>query len=875
MNRKLLNGLLVAAISLGGVMSVTSCKDTDEDVYAELRDQDSKLKENLKRLEDLYNAINSCSCDWDKFLQGVKNADGSYTNYEQALNNYVKQFAAQQQLKWYLDQINGVLQDGKYSSIDARFVASETILKNLDEILNGKDGQPGLVSTVGDHTTAIAGITTAIDLENLKTLLAGWNCTLPEALKKGYDAAAAAAAAASTANANKALLEALLKGYEVEGAEAGTYDVEKLTGLLKNTAELAAKADSIAAEADSIAKAAVTQEQLTTELGKLTPRIKANEDAIKKIDEQILAMTGQLNKLITSIEIQQVKNPVFGTINTPLDLSSKMLIAYFGEAFNVKFPAVGSTANEYCGSESPIWITNADKAALGIEPETFDGVLYDGDKTKEQMSLGSVYMSVNPAKIDVTGATFELVNSRGVASPATLSALEKCDEEIMFGYSRANETEVPNGFYKSEALLPISKIGDVKMSLDENFKSNAKELLKGIRDRSVSDVFALAKLVADQFNNKLPALGVRAGWSYDEFDSFNEDGTPKYNTLKNATYSEFGMAATTFHPLSYKFLYGKNIKNIPTISPIEDFTFGEGLNIKMPDLTFDLTGISLGFEFSDIKINLGEMKLEATIQPITIYKTDADGNKVIPEEIIGTTDETTIYFDDFKEFEQKLSAQISAELKKQGAVIDQKFEEAMKTVQDRINEKLTAEMQKFINDINGQFDNLVDKIENKVNGYLGTVNNYIGKVNGFINRINRVLDDPNHYLQVTMLYSAGDGQLHQVSNSSTLPTMLRLAGGDGIVLHPTSYTAEMLVPSFRKYVAVTDVYKSNDRDQKNDQLRDIANADGYFNKVISGTDTAVALKLPAEAKGYTYEIVYSSLDYHGATSTRKFYISVE
>ena len=138
-----------------------------------------------------------------------------------------------------------------------------------------------------------------------------------------------------------------------------------------------------------------------------------------------------------------------------------------------------------------------------------------------------------------------------------------------------------------------------------------------------------------------------------------------------------------------------------------------------------------------------------------------------------------------------------------------------------------------------------------------------------------MLDDPNHYLQVTMLYSAGDGQLHQVSNSSTLPTMLRLAGGDGIVLHPTSYTAEMLVPSFRKYVAVTDVYKSNDRDQKNDQLRDIANADGYFNKVISGTDTAVALKLPAEAKGYTYEIVYSSLDYHGATSTRKFYISVE
>lgn len=873
MNRKLLNGLLVAAISLGGVMTVTSCKDTDEDVYAELRDQDSKLKEDLKRLQDLYNAINQCSCDWDKFLQGVKNADGSYTNYEQALNNYVKQFAAQQQLKWYLEQINDVLQDGKYESVDARFLAAETALANINKALYGEDGNSGLAATIAGHTTSIAGITKAIDLEKLKTLLAGWNCTLPEALQKGYDALSKATTAASTANANKALLEALLQGYEVPGAEPGTYDVETLKGLLKTTSETATSANTTATEALRIAKAAVTPEMLTTELGKLTPRIKANEDAIKEINSKILAMTGQLNKLITSIEIQQVKNPVFGTINTPLDLSSKMLIAYFGEAFNVKFPAVGSTANEYCGSESPIWITNADKAALGIEPETFDGVLYDGDKTKEQMSLGSVYMSVNPANVNLEGAEFELVNSRGVASSATLSALEKCDEEIMFGYSRANEAEVPNGFYKSEALLPISKIGDVKMSLDENFKSNAKELLKGIRDRSVSDVFALAKLVADQFNNKLPALGVRAGWSYDEFDSFNEDGTPKYNTLKNATYSEFGMAATTFHPLSYKFLYGKNIKNIPTISPIEDFKLGESLNIKIPDFTFNLDGISLGFSFDNVTVNLEGLQLKATIQPIDIYKVE---NGVMTDEVIGKTKPTDVYFDDFSELQVRLKEALDGALEGASGEIDTAFQNAIGEIAKKINDQMKEKMDEFKTNIDGEFDRLVTNIENKVNGYLGTVNNYIGKVNGFINRINRVLDDPNHYLQVTMLYSAGDGQLHQVSNSSTLPTALRLAGGDGIVLHPTSYTAELIVPSFRKYVAVTKVYKkTNNGVQENTSLRDIANADGYFNKVISGTDTAVALKLPAEAKGYTYEIVYSSLDYHGATSTRKFYISVE
>lgn len=871
MNRKLLNGLLVAAISFGGVMSVTSCKDTDEDVYAELRDQDSKLKADLKRLQDLYDAINSCSCDWTKFLQGVQNADGSYTNYEQALNNYVMQVNAQRQLKWYLEQINDVLQDGKYLSLDARFVTAESAIQNIKGILEVKDGQPGLVSTVGGHTSDIAGITNAISLEALKTALAGWDCTLPEALQKGYDALSKANAAASTADANKALLEALLKGYEVEGAEAGTYDVEKLKGLLKTTADLAAQAKSTADEADRIAKAAVTQEQLTTELGKLTPRIKANEDAIKKINSQILALTGQLNNLITSIEIQQVKNPVFGTINTPLDVNTKMLIAYFGEALNVKFPAVGSTANEYSGSESPIWITSADKAALGIEQETFDGILYDGDKTKEEMSLGSVYMSVNPANVNLEGAKFELVNSRGIASPAALSPLEKCDEELMFGYSRANETEVPNGFYKSEAFLPVSKIGDVKISLDENFKSDAKELLKGIRNRSISDVLALAKLVANQFNNKVPASGVRAGWSYEEFDSFNEDGTPKYNTLQNATYSEFGMAISTFHPLSYKFLYGKEFKKIPTISPIEDFTLGEGLNIQIPDFTFNLEGISLGFSFDDIHVDLSGLELMATIQPINIYKVE---NGVMTDEIIGKTKLTPVYFDDFGDLETRLKTALDGALEGASGEIDAAFQQAIGEIASKINTQMAAKMDQLKTNINQEFDRLVGSIEGKVNGYLGTVNNYIGKVNGFINRINRVLDDPNHYLQVTMLYSAGDGQLHQVSNSSTVPTALRLAGGDGIVLHPTSYTAELIVPSFRKYVAVTKVYDTKTK-VENTTLRDIANSDGYFNKVIGGANTAVALQLPAAAKGYTYEIVYSSLDYHGATSTRKFYISVE
>lgn len=48
MNRKLLNGLLVASLAIGSAMSVTSCKDTDEDLYAQLRDENATLDQRVK-----------------------------------------------------------------------------------------------------------------------------------------------------------------------------------------------------------------------------------------------------------------------------------------------------------------------------------------------------------------------------------------------------------------------------------------------------------------------------------------------------------------------------------------------------------------------------------------------------------------------------------------------------------------------------------------------------------------------------------------------------------------------------------------------------------------------------------------------------------
>ena len=205
-------------------------------------------------------------------------------------------------------------------------------------------------------------------------------------------------------------------------------------------------------------------------------------------------MTGKLNHLITSIEIQQVKNPVFGKMNLPLDVNSKMLVSYFGEASNVNFPPVNSSATEY---NNNLVISAADQNLLGISTENFNGYLGAEDGN---LKLGSVYMTVNPAGVDLEGAKFEMVNSQGVASSVKLSELVKSDEVLKFGFGgRAADPTLPS-LYVADATLPVADIDKIKLTLGGNFESEVEDLLK---NHTLSDLAQVAKLIYGQFNNKI------------------------------------------------------------------------------------------------------------------------------------------------------------------------------------------------------------------------------------------------------------------------------------------------------------------------------------------------------------------------------------
>lgn len=838
MNRKLLNGLLVASLAIGSAMSVTSCKDTDEDLYAQLRDEnatlDQRVKADIEALKTAQKALEDaqkkCQQDCDaKWKECLLKKD-----FEKTLNDYVKLQGQHATLKWYLEQIDGAL------------------------VLKDADGNP--YETIGQQflalESAIAALQNATDLTELQEFLKENNTTLPDVLQSAINAE-------QQANENEAILKALLEGYEYS-----EQDVTKIKGLLKKAVEDADAAKTAANEAKTAANNAVTKattaetvaNEAKTAVTNLTTRVAAVEKSVKELTAQLDAMTGKLNHLITSIEIQQVKNPVFGKMNLPLDVNSKMLVSYFGEASNVNFPPVNSSATEY---NNNLVISAADQNLLGISTENFNGYLGAEDGN---LKLGSVYMTVNPAGVVLEGAKFEMVNSQGVASSVKLSELVKSDEVLKFGFGgRAADPTLPS-LYVADATLPVSDIDKIKLTLGGNFESEVEDLLK---NHTLSDLAQVAKLIYGQFNNKIEATGVKAGWEYEQ-TTYDEEGNATTETIKDATYSEFGLAATTFKPLSYKFLYGRHFKPLPTITPIEDFTLDSKLTITMPEFKFNFDDVNLGFSFGDITVDIPDgTVIEVKIPATNVYKV-VDG--VQTSEIIGVIKEQTVKATDFTSLEGALSTAISNALQTQNEAINEAFKNAIGEVAKKINTQITEKMGELKTSIENQFNNIVTEIQNKVNGYLGTVNNYIDKANSFLNRINRFIEDPNHYLQVTMLYSANDGAFHQVSNSSVAPTTLVLNGGDGITLHPTSYTYDMIAPSFKKYVAVTKVYDTK-TGVTDEALTKAANDKaGLLNTVFPGNYTDVALKL---TKGYTYEIVYSSLDYHGVTSTRKFYIAAE
>ena len=693
-------------------------------------------------------------------------------------------------------------------------------------------------------------------------------------IQKGVDAYDWAARNEARIEALEALLAQIPDEYatkaELQAAVEGLQD--EIDAI---TTELNAAIENFSTTITDLTNSLVDQlsniDAILTSLSSKVDALEGRMTAVETKVESALGMTerinDRLNKLVTGVLVQGTYNPVFGSFALPVGIQSNMLMAYTGwSATNVTFPN-NSSAAEY---NNELWLTSADMNILRQGANFKQISFYQGDFLCEETegNAGTVYVTINPSNVDFTGATLPLVNSRDEESAIKLSALKKSDKLLDFGYSRAD-----NGFYEAAAsILSQEAALAAKVDIEPTLQPAVKEALKMIKDRkfSAGALVDLGQAIYKQFNGILPAYAMKAAWTAQDINGID---------INHAVYSQYNLAATCFQPLSFKFLYDVNLPNLPTITPLTGFEFDLSqftFNMDFPPV--NINGVTLDFELDHIDINVtGDIVVYITVPDVI---DNGDGTYTVTEKTVPVK----ITPADLAGFIAEVQSSINASIDGWNASIQAEFENAMNTlvaqIQDQVNDML-ASVEGQINDkISDLIQDLEDEVQGKIDGAINKANDYINIYNSVAERLNAYINNANNYLQVMMVYKGADGQYHQLSTSPAMPTPLNIDGGDAMTFLPTTYTGEIAVPVYKKFIGVTNVWDSYDPSisaQNGDniciQYAKDANDQFLMGTPVMGKTHRVPFKV--NRKGYTYEIVYSALDYKGVTSTRKYYVTIK
>ncbi len=875
MKKKITNYFLLLAIAIVGLSSFVSCKDYESDDTVSMKEQlrDIIIKQAgdvsglASQLQELQGAVGNTDQLAGKTLAEVLADVSSTASAAKATAD-----ANNAQLSVLLQTMTNL--NEAVSNLACVTELSNKVL-TLEQTLNGKDGEDGLVKKVSDISNA------------LTTLRNGWTGNLMDLSKE-------AAAALALAKEDSVRIDSISKAHQ-----DSITDINKQISLLNGKYDNlqldvnAAKADAAAAkkQADSLfnetkrlidsanqVAMAHINDTLAVTKQELENAFQAADEALsEKIDSLDAALNSLLNqlsdrmyKMVTGVIIQGTENYVTGSVNTPFDISSNVLAAFYGSnktGVNVTFPMGAGPGYSSCYVRpeeatgfTPLiageTVLAADATAMYEESDVYGG------------NAGRLYVTVNPSSADMSGLQCSLVDTRddAAAGYGTLT-LNKCnDRQMKFGWTRSAET---NGFYVANANVvdPQAAKADVNV---ETLKNVAKDVLNKVTKSGTSrlSIAEAVSTVYKELNNKLVAYAVKIPGKYTDAEGVERDRN---------IYSQYKLAATAVKPLSYATLkdgINKQIPMLPTLeskgitidmdqfkwTPIEEMDSIE-VEIKLDEYP-DINNITIdGSKVEDVKVDVTQPKV--TVKKKYLKKDGSDATYYTEEQIKGH--ESDYYLADVEVSVSDADVKVGKiDFSKVKATIGTKTETLkVKVPMDQFN-KIIAD----INDqVGGMLDNVTD-IADKLNSMVPTVDKYINKVNSFIQKLNNKLRNINSLLQITLMYETRNGgfaQVNAVKGTSTA-TQMNLGGRTegAILLKPTSYTAEMFAPALKKYVAVTSAPSS--------AAQDFANAGANMNKVLDGRCRDVVFQ--ANAKGL-YEITYSAVDFYGYITTRKFYINVE
>ena len=755
----------MSALLVGGASTFVSCKDYDGDqaavTNANVKGLSDKLQEQITALENLKTDINT-KLDGKADQSVVDALNTKVDNAITALNERIDAIKSCECLS--LDDLKAIF-------------AEQAFVNSINSDLTALSEKVGAIYTLlGDNledavTKAdLADYAKAADLENLTS-------------KDELDSL-------------KTELDSYLRTDNFSGELVSTLNTLLANSGLENITDVS---------------------KLFAEIDKTV----AMNDSIQKLASQCALLAGKysllndkIDSLVTGVNVDMVKNPIYGTLNTPFGLKSYVLAGFVGDEIK----------NTPFYQENGVWQT--------INSE---------EKVAASANGGSVYLTVNPSTINAEGWNIgRLVGRDGTVAPGY-------GELVLAADNTPVTTRATNnlGGYVATAVFDDPAAAKININKDE-LTDVAKNVLGALRREESLNITNAVGTIYKTFANAIDQYyGINV--------KYGKDGKQSYT-------SSYDIAAVTIKPLSYNTLAGKGyeIKSIPQLQDILGIDFADYQftweNLKHLDpmkkyITVDIPNTD------DIKINgipapgvtIDDSKLEVIKKED--YLKDDNGNYVLDKD--GNKIKTIV---DVKV--NILEGLVTVgEINLDNATVilgpdkQEKFEVVIEM--DEFNDMID-EINSNVGGMLSNVNELVDKVQS---GFDKINNNVITRLNKVIAKANKILGNPNALLQPVMLYNDANGA-GRLSESSIAPTRFNLNGKSegAITLVATSYTGEMLAPAWKKHISVEGEGAS-------------VNVSG----VIDGAQNIITFT----AKPGKYTINYDAIDFYGKVRNKKYYVEVK
>lgn len=527
-------------------------------------------------------------------------------------------------------------------------------------------------------------------------------------------------------------------------------------------------------------------------------------------------------KQVTSIVVQQVSNPAFGTYNSILtNVQSNMLALVYGDAASaISFPSEGPDKDFFQ------WKTGA-KLMNNVNG-----------------NAGKLYVTINPNTVDFDGmeGVLSLVNSKDEECPIYLenvmSASAFDNDELKLGYSRA--AEVKNGLYVVDASIKEEDVDNPNVHLNIDKSAIRSALGELVSSKNASGAKLALKDVAattiQTIANLQPtAYGVKSSWT----DAYGE----------HAVYSNYNIAAIAYKPLGFNSLDGvfdkesngaywrlydkaKNLatnaaKNAGTsvANMIKTQMNLDNLQATISDLQTRLKNAKLNkIEGSNGKIEV-TTKVNIPTQTVDLDLKIPVEIEIDPVKIEGNTYTTEIDVPvriengELVTEKKKISIEVTAQeinIGKINKTIEYKEQVSIKSFDTEVTIDITKQVNEIFNNMLGDINNSFDS----VNALFDSLNSAMDDVNAMFDAINNLSEKLESGSYLNGVFNYLDKAAQKVANVT--PKMLKpallvnsdsgfgFAGFEGaptkvsgnVVLFPTTYTMELLSPIFRKYIRV-------------------------------------------------------------------------